>query len=84
MSNERNSKRSDFVLWQKPHIHRKIQNATCQHKKPQKTHPSGLVKQGLKGTNLPPRRNSSEIKRTRHGRNIFLKYKIYFCQDGYI
>ena len=44
----------------------------------------GLVgfKPGLKGTNLPTRRNSSVIKRTRDGRNTV--YNTDISQDGYI
>ena len=34
-----------------------------------KSHPTAVVKPGLKGTNLPTHRNSSVIKRTRHDRN---------------
>ena len=32
--------------------------------------PTGVVKPGLKGTNLPIHRKSSAINRTRHDRNI--------------
>ena len=38
------------------------------------SYPTGVVKLGLKGTNLPTHRNSSVIKWTRHDRNS-LKYK---------
>ena len=33
------------------------------------SHPTGVVKPGLKGTNLPTHHNSSVIKRIRHDRN---------------
>ena len=33
------------------------------------SHPTGVVKPSLKGTNLPTHRNSSVIKQTRHDRN---------------
>ena len=48
------------------------------------SHPTGVVKPGLKGTGLPTYCNSSVIKWTRHDRNrVYNTNTRQVCQDGY-
>ena len=48
------------------------------------SHSTGVVKPGLKGTNLPTNCKSSVIKSTWHDRNIVEKTLTDFHKDGYI